>query len=479
MKDNESGSALLIALIALALLSLLSFFVSLGANTEVKISDNFESQVRATYASLAGLNHARVLVRGLSFTDLLRGPDGMYDSSASSLALARQFKFRNPLPLLTVFSLDISNPAAVLSGVPDDGVISTGVWGNSAGTLLIPPSGIALTATNPYGPGRILTARYFVKVTDNNGEASEIAGDSGDDPFTDGDGIVIVRSMGAARTFSEMTGTIQRLNSVAVFEARFKRSSVFDAGPAVTILGTDASGHFASTFAIVGGMSPGIGTIDTDTTDAVNPAQSLLAAAGGFGLITGGGSSGPSIQEMGSAILSDPERSQLLNPVYLWNFVQISAPRFADLYFNGAQTWTAGATPYLGSFDVSKPWNAPGQDPKITVVNGNLDVTDGFSGAGLLIVTGAFSYTGVCSYSGLVLVMGAGTLSAAGSGPGIQGGLVLATLVGSGAGVGFGLPSISVGGNSRLLSDRAAVKMALGLVPVSQISFREIAGSDP
>jgi hypothetical protein len=479
MKNNDSGSALLLALITLALLSLLGIFVILSANTEVQISDNFESQIHATYAALAGLNHARALVRGLSFDDLLRGPDGIYGNSAAYLALARQFTFRNPVSLSTAFSLDIANPAPDFVGVPDDGVISTGFYGNANGTPLIPITGIPLTAANPYGPGGIITARYFVRVTDNNGEASEISGDPLDDPFTDGDGIVIARSVGIARTFSEATGAVRRLNSASIYEARFKRPSTFDAGPAIAVLGSDVGAYFAGTFEISGGNSPGIGTIDTDAADTINPEQVLLAAAGSNGLITGGGGPSPSIQDISNVILSDPDRSQLLKPAFLWDFVQAKGPKFADLYFNGDQNWASGAVPYLGTFDLTKPWSAPGQDPRITVVNGNLNVTDGFSGAGILIVTGAFSYTGVCAYNGLVLVIGAGRLFADGAGPGIQGGLVLACLINGGAGTVFGIPSISVSGNSRILSNKDAVRMALGLIPVSQISFREIAGTDP
>ena len=35
-----------------------------------------------------------------------------------------------------------------------------------------------------------MTARYFVKVTDNNGDASELEADPSDNPFFDGDGII-------------------------------------------------------------------------------------------------------------------------------------------------------------------------------------------------------------------------------------------------------------------------------------------------
>jgi hypothetical protein len=479
MSDDESGSALLITLIALALLSLLSFFVILSANTGVKISDNHETEIQATYAALAGLNHARALVRGLSFNDLLRGPDGAHNNSASYLAQARTFEFRNPLSLSTALSLDISNPAAALSGIADDGLINTGYYGTASGTVLIPATGIALMAHNPYGAGDIITSRYFVKITDNNSEASEISGDSADNPFFDGDGIVIVRSIGVSRTFSETTGAIHRLNSVSVFEARFKRQSTFDAGPAVVVLGTNVNPSFEGAFEISGGLSPGIGALDTDPSDTSYPDQVLLAAAGSKGIIAGGGRPSPSIQDISSDIRLDRDKSQLLNPGFLWDFVQTKAPKFADMYFSGDQNWYGGSAPYLGVYDVSKPWNALGQDPKITVVHGNLNVIGGFSGGGLLIVTGAFSYTGTCAYNGLVLVIGTGRLSADGSGEGIQGGLMLANLVQGGAGTAFGIPSISIRGNSRFLSNRDAVKMALGLVPVSQISFREIAGSDP
>ena len=58
---DESGAALLLALLALTLLSLLGFLMSLSATTGVQISDNYESHVRGDSAALAGLNHARVL----------------------------------------------------------------------------------------------------------------------------------------------------------------------------------------------------------------------------------------------------------------------------------------------------------------------------------------------------------------------------------------------------------------------------------
>jgi hypothetical protein len=476
---QQEGVALLITLLALFLLSLLGLYLTLNANTELQISDNYETQIQATYAALAGLNHARALVRGLAFDDLLKGPDGVYSTSAAYLSKARKPDFRNPLSWSVAQSLNVFNPALDFSTMPDDGLISTGFYGGSAGTVLIPMAGIGLASRNPYGPGDIVTSRYFVKVTDNNSEPSEISGDPSDNPFVDGDGIVIVRSIGISKTFSESVGLVPKLNSIAVYEARIKRLSTFDLGPALVVIGNQTSASFSGTFLIDGNQSSGIGTIDTNAGDVYHPDQIIRAAALGHGSIIGGTQPNPSIRDISGQIGSNPDWALLLNPRYLWNFVHVQAPKFADNFFGGDQHWSDGSAPYAGSYDVSKPYNAPGQDPKITVVDGNLYVTGGFTGGGLLIVTGNLFCSGPYAYNGLVLVLGAGNLVAQGSGQGINGGLLVASLTEQSGGITFVTPGISVSGYSRFLSNRDAVKAAIALIPVSQISFREIAGSDP
>ena len=363
--------------------------------------------------------------------------------------------------------------------MPDDGLISTGFYGGSAGTVLIPMTGIGLTSQNPYGPGEIVTSRYFIKVTDNSGEASEIAGDPTDNPFVDGDGVVVVRSIGVSKTFSQSVGSVPRLNSIVVFEARFKRLSTFDLGPALVVIGNKVNASFDGAFLIDGNQSPGIGTIDTNAGDANRPDQIIRAAAANHGSITGGAQPNPSIRDISGQVGSNPDWSLLLNPQYLWNFIHVQAPKFADSFFNGNQHWSDGVAPYAGSYDVFKPYNAPGQDPKITMVDGDLYLGGGFSGGGLLIVTGSLFCSGPYTYNGLVLVLGAGNLVAQGSGQGINGGLLVASLMEQSGAIIFGAPGISISGNSRFLSNRDAVKAAIALIPVSQISFREIAGSDP
>src|SRR5438034_5349564 len=79
--SHQEGLALLIAVIALSVFSLLGLYMSLDATTEVRISENYESRAQAVLAARAGINHARELMRGLEHNDLLRGPDGVATSA--------------------------------------------------------------------------------------------------------------------------------------------------------------------------------------------------------------------------------------------------------------------------------------------------------------------------------------------------------------------------------------------------------------
>ena len=476
---EERGVALVLVLLALAILSLLGLFMTFEATTGLHISDNYESRIRATYAALAGLNHARAVMRGLDNDAFLQGPDGVYDQSSSYLRQAKKFGFRNPLPLVAAHSLNMIDPAPDVSGMPDDGMINTGFYSGNKGTPLIPLTGIALQAPNPGGSGEIVISRYFVKVTDNNGEASEKTEDSYDSPFIDGDGMVIVRSMGIAKTFSDRTGSVTRRNSVVVFEARYRRFPGFDLGPAMLVLGSRVIASLDGNYEIAGGLFPGIGVIDTEVSDTLFPGQIIGTGPLGRGNISGAGLPNPSIVDITNRVESDPERSIILNPQYLWNFVFSKSPEFSDNYYDGDQYWDPLTAPNIGSYDSSKPYNAPGQDPKLTVVHGNLRMAGNLSGGGLLIVTGDFECADACQYDGLVLVIGSGRAVIDTAGKGLTGSIVVANLVDINGIPCFGVPDFSISGDSRITSDLNAVKTALGLIPPVQRSFREITGVDP
>ncbi len=458
----------MMALAVLSLLSLFGLFLSLSATSELRISDNLESLVQAKYAALAGVRHARALLRGLDFDALLKGPDGTYISDLSYLARARTFAFRNPVPWATARLLSVSDPSS-FAGIPDDGIICAG------SIPLIPPAGIALTAPKPNGAGTVITGRYFVKVSDNNGEAAELAGDPADNPFVDGDGAIIVRSMGVAQTIGETVGSELRRNSVVVFEARYRHRSTFDLVSPLTIVGNNVTAAFSgSSFSISGGSGPGIGTIDTDTSDGVRLDRALRLAAAGTGIISGAGLPNPSIEDVTDSVRLDAEKALLLSPQYLWELVTNTMLQFADSVYSGDQSWSAGTAPNLGAFDVNRPTGDQAQDPRITVVNGNLSVGGGVSGAGILVVRGDLLCGPGFAYSGLILVVGTGRMVASSVDPGILGAVLLANVKDGDGTAALGTPTISLSGGSRITANSIAIKMATTLFPPLQISFREI-----
>ncbi len=480
-RESESGLALLLTLIALSLFSLIGLLAALDSASELRISDNHESHIRAENASRAGMSHARELLRGTVFDDLLEGPDGAHDASAAYITYARSFAFRNPLPWTLARSIDLSSPVGDLGGIADDGLMNTGFFGGTAGVALIPMTGVALMTAHTGDPTGTVSSRYFVKITDNNGEASEVAGDAVDNPFHDGDGIVIVRSLGIARTINEQLGSLKQWNSVAVTESRFRLRRLFDLDAALVVQAREVqpgAGEIFSgnVFLFEGGAGHfGIGAVDVDLLDGISPTQQIASAvmvsqAAG---IRGAGLS-PSVADLGAAFAGDADKKPALDPAYLRNLVREEIPRFADTVLLGSQNWGGATAPDLGHYNLDLPGSAPGQTPKVTFVDGDLAIEGPIEGAGILVVTGRLQVTGAFAFCGLILAVGAGELNAYSWNPGVVGGLYLSALVGSEGEAGWGTVRLSVSGETTIAMNDGAIAMALRLLPPVQISCREI-----
>ena len=479
--NREEGIATLIALIALSIFSLLSFYMAFGAKTELRISDNYESEVQATFAARSGLTHAREIIRGLQHNDLLLGPDGTYTDTSAYLNAARTFAFRNPAPWATARSLNILSPASAMTGIADDGLVNTGKYNTTNGTVLVPLVGIAETAPNPYGAGTITTARYFVKVTDNNGEATELAADAANNPFVDGDNIIIVRSMGVAQTIHQtVAGTVRR-NSVAVAEARFRLMNTFNLDAPFVIEGPNVvpsrNNLFdGNSFDVDGGAgNPGIATIDTNTGDSISLEQTLRdsLSPNQRDNISGQGPD-PSITDITGSVSANPDKSYLLNPAYLWNFVYNVVPSFADSVYQGNQSWSGINAPDLGSYDPSKPYNDPSQRPRTTYVNGDLSCSGNMSGGGLLVVTGKMSGNGHFVWNGLILVIGKGDLDVGGWNIGLDGGIFVAKLTNNGGTPAFDTPLVTMAGNSNITINSNDINMGVRQIAPVQLGYREV-----
>lgn len=476
LKD-EQGIAMILVMIVLSLMAMFSAYLFLSSVEDLRISDNSESMVQARFAARAGIDHAREIFRGLTFNDLLKGPDGTYTNTSEYLNAARSVSFRNLAGLAIFRSLNIADPSSSVNSLPDDGLFNTGLVGTIPGTVLVPKTGNVFTVANPYGTGTLITARYFLKVTDNSGEASEVAIDASNNPFIDGDRIVIVRSIGVARTIAEGSGSAGRRNSVAVFESRFRQGMPFsDLGSPAVVIGSNIRANFSgNSFDIIGNSAgPGIGTVDTNTNDIHDPAEILKAATAGKGNITGnctGSTASSCIADITSTVMSDPNKAILRDPEWLYDFAYNQVPQIAD--------YTIAAGGNLTAANIGTPGN-----PKITLAEGDLTATGDFHGAGLLVVKGALTMGGAIRWDGLVLVIGKGEFWTHGMNNGIYGGLIVAGVSRNDNGQAIFTPAntdFDIRGNSNIATyDGSLSNMGNYLAPLEQLSFREITGGvDP
>src|SRR4029453_8111332 len=160
--------------------------------------------------------------------------------------------------------------------------------------------------------------------------------------------------------------------------------------------------------------------------------------------------------------------------VFMWNFVTNAAPGFADTTVNGNQSWSGGNAPYLGRYDVGRAATDPVQDPRVTLVNGDLSISGNVTGGGILLVRGKFSAAGPFSYTGLILVIGAGDISLEDLSGGITGGVYVANLTNSRGTLSWGTPKMTISGTSNIIMNRGAIDAAARLIPPAQISWREV-----
>ncbi|MBI4482380.1 MAG: hypothetical protein HY652_05765 [Acidobacteria bacterium] len=426
---SQRGTAFFLAIIALTLLSLLGLSVSFEGLSELTISDNFESDTEALLLADTGLNHAREELRGLydpndpndevGFDFLLRGPNATADPQGTG-----GFAARNPLTFSTARLMD---PAYFTATITDDGIL----WKrNAAGNpvRVIPESGIVQRAArgadgkygtsddtlylqNP-GPDQILDTsddtfmppgaytsgdwimgRYFLKVTDD-----DQAPDEDGNAYDDANGKVIVRSM-AIRNSLAMASRPRR-NSVAVVEAVLSRDLSLELEGPLTIEATSVNSAVSgNAFELNGNdrsgrkpAKPGVGfMLDNPPSNAHDPAidfynslsqqqkNNIRGAASNIPEITD-----TSIGDVTTETQSGPN-SVLLDPNELAGLIdKLRDIAKADgTYYGTDQTWSGNNTRF----------GAP-DDPRITFIDGSLNLSGNATGKGILVVTGDANLSG-------------------------------------------------------------------------------------
>ena len=113
--------------------------------------------------------------------------------------------------------------------------------------------------------------------------------------------------------------------------------------------------------------------------------------------------------------------------------------------------------------------------PKITYVDGDMEIQGNAVGAGILIVRGTFEVGGSFEYDGVVLVVGEGEINLHWANEGLIGGMYVQALTKNSDGHWVpGTSTLRLNGNSDFYFSSDMVRMGLRLLPLELLEWREI-----
>ena len=464
-RNRESGMALLIALLALLLVSAIGMGMMYMSSTETSINANYRDTQQAFFAMRAGLEETRDRMRG-------NAPSGITlpTSMPSSGAAGSVVYILNPTGSETVDPVTYSTTNKyfddefcheTFTGVTYTGVV-TGV--PCTGTAQAPPSTAVMTVASiaPFtGTSSALSYKWVRITLKQNGtfptalvapiDASHPA--SGQICWDAGWSREIVStSLGAtlttcalAQAAGNLVGPVYVLTSLAYTPQGSRRIGQYEvaavditppaAGLAMSGAGANMSsipssnnfvidGHDTGTAGYTGTPACHATTLTTDApaivtgdqagqntiADALPRPDHYTGAAPTPALLAPVPSPIPSVVDGGAS----PGTGEITG---LWNSPQQLNNLVAMIGAGADYQLTCGIAGSISPLPAACSVGSYGTDasPKITYVNGDYSLT---GGAGLLVVTGTLSLTGNTSYHGLIMVIGQGKFSSSGGGGG-------------------------------------------------------------
>lgn len=464
MSRSERGSALILALVLSMVMMVLALGIAFVSTTDTVAADDMIAHGQALAVAEAGLAEAQRALRGREIDDLLNleGTLPLFVGDGPST-------YRDPVDLLDARSVDYNNPPAPKGSLQLRG-------------LLTPGTGVALQG-----------GHYFVRISDN---------DDGDgDVLRDSDAKFFIRAVGVFPCLPQetLTSAGSRLrNAVAVIEALFHRDLSLNVSAPFMIGGRDAepaqnSFFNGNSFTLDGFDHSGM-TLD-DILQGGHRHDSEHAQAG-FSVVFDdleGGDAGSLLQTVYESLSrnqynnivgdegpygrtpsmrddtetlrnSEFEDAQnLLNPAFLNDFIRRVRVAADRVYPDG--TSLSGSDDQLGTEE--EPW--------VVVAEGDLSVSGNGFGCGLLVVRGELSYQGAFNFNGLILVLGEGVADVGGANKSVVGGMFVANIEEDEEGnPSFGTARFTLSGNSNFFYRGASIRMAVSLLPLKMLSWREI-----
>ena len=394
----ERGAAMLIAIFALLLISVVAIALIVSSGTDSALASNYRGSTGAYYAALAGLEEGRGRLIGKNPDFINNTVANFVPSAGGTLDVHQVLYIVNPVGTETIVPNDPSDPYADTEyGTEFD-------WGLGGATIQGPANSTSATGPSP-GP-----SFKWVRI---NPVTEHSMGDVAVDGQNPPDRLTPLFYDGTGLNRTQTGNQALEVTALAVLPSGAKKMLQYVVAPvsfylplpaALTLVGSTGNnvqfnGPNNSKFFVNGNDQYGSGSC----TPGSNPVFAIGYANGsdasGINAAPpsqypgdGGSSTAPSV---GSVTLP----ASLQTPAALNSLLK-------GIEDNADATLSASGTAVLGS---QLPTTMSVSNPMTVVVNGDLDLTNWHgTGYGLLIVTGTFTYDPDATWNGIVLIVGKG-----------------------------------------------------------------------
>ena len=356
--EGERGSALVLAIFVLVLLTGMGASLLFVSENEVKMSAVDLNSKKVFYVAEAGLEDGRETLRVSNLTDVVVANRDTLDDELVTAAGANGVIDFNPANLKPVYASD--GTVTGFTGYGDD---------------------VPLKATTGFGPGQ-----YAAFLTNDPVEGKTNLNDSNDRAMITaigtgpGSGIEVVQAIVERSPLPTLPATITILGPSANFDGGNSNSKQY--------LGNDCNGS-------------GIPGLSVPVVGVIGSASEVSAEAGVHkpgSYISGPNTGLDTVNNISSSV--DP---QWQNCAYLHELAR-SVRAAADVVGTSATTNSNLGTPL---------------DPRIVYIEGDYTVGGGFNGAGLLWVTGTLTFHGNAGWAGTIFTIGKGDFERSGAGNGV------------------------------------------------------------
>jgi hypothetical protein len=397
---RERGAALLIAIFALLLISVVGIALIVSSGTDSALASNYRGSTGAYYAALAGLEEGRGRLLWKNQDFINKTVANFVPSGAGTLDVHQVLYIINPVGGEAIVPNDPANPYA------DNEYGTEFTWGLGGATIQGP-----VNSDSPTGayPGPFFKWVRINPVTEFSMGDVDVDGlgvhDKVTPLFYDGTGLNRTQTGNQAlevTTLAVLPNGAKKMLQYVVAPVSFNLS--FPA--ALTLLGSNGNnvqftGPNQSTFFVNGNDQFGVGTCAPGTTPVFAIGYAGGSDASGINATpaaqfpgSGGSTTAPSV---GNVVVPSAFQTPVALNSYLQNIV------------SNADATLSPMPPAATALGSQLPTTMSAYNPMTVVVNGDLDLTGWHGiGYGLLLVTGTLIYDPDATWNGIVLVVGKG-----------------------------------------------------------------------